>query len=373
MTESLPLPAQLSAAFVAFTIEADNEAERRIAHHTTSFGGTGSRRSVWLTSLAMWFNCLRGLEQGGGELTVANLERRARMGTNLDGMRRWGYITIDGVGRVPRGERRPIGKPGSMLALTRCGRTAAEMWRPLPGEIEQRWRERFTNEAVDRLRRALRAIERRADVPLPEFMPVGSAMGVGFGDPDSIEAGDDDDNNDEELALVSLLARVVLLFARDYEHGAKLSLAVQLDCLRVLDREGVALRELPRLTGVSQEAVAMLVKRLETTRCCEQVPLARRRGKQVRLTADRGVLATRAGPRRVQRTLTDWGERYGADAVGQLRLALEPIVRDGTGAGSPLFEGLQPPPNGWRAKVGQPERLPWFPIVSHRGGYPDGS
>jgi hypothetical protein len=53
--------------------------------------------------------------------------------------------------------------------------------------------------------------------------------------------------------------------------------------------------------------------------------------------------------------------------------ALEPIAGDGTRAGSPLFAGLQPPAGGWRADVPAPERLPWFPMVLHRGGYPDGS
>lgn len=39
----------------------------------------------------MWANCLRHLPDGG--LTVAELRRRARTGTNLDGMRRWGYVS----------------------------------------------------------------------------------------------------------------------------------------------------------------------------------------------------------------------------------------------------------------------------------------
>ena len=35
----------------------------------------------------------------GEPITVGDLEARARTGTNLDGMRRWGYITIDGTAR----------------------------------------------------------------------------------------------------------------------------------------------------------------------------------------------------------------------------------------------------------------------------------
>jgi hypothetical protein len=211
------------------------------------------------------------------------------MGTDLDGMRRWGYITIDGVGRVARGERRPIGKPGSGLALTRRGRAAAEVWRSLPGEIEQRWRERFTDDAIDRLRGALRTIERQADVPLPEFMPICSAIDRGLGESEPNDDLDGATDDDAELSLVSLVARVLLLFTRSYERGAQLSLAIQLNGVRVIDREGVALRELPRISGVSEAACAMIVKRLETSGCCEQLPLERGRGKQVRLIADRGL------------------------------------------------------------------------------------
>jgi hypothetical protein len=161
MRAEAPLPALLSQAFVALTIEVDNEAERSVPHTTTSFGATGEPQSAWLTSLAMWSNCLRGLADAGA-LTVAQLEHRCRMSTNLDGMRRWGYITVDGVGRVARGAPRPHANAGSVLALTRRGCEAEAIWRPLPAVVERRWRDRFGNGAVDELRAALLAVARRA-------------------------------------------------------------------------------------------------------------------------------------------------------------------------------------------------------------------
>jgi hypothetical protein len=372
MAEPLTLPAQLSAAVVAFTIEADNEAEHGLPHTTTSFGATGPRGSVWMTSIAMWFNCLRWL-QDGVELTVAELEHRARMPTNLDGMRRWGYITIDGVGRVKRGDTRPKPTQRSVLVATRRGRATADVWRPLPAAIEARWRERFGPAAVDRLREALGAVLASAGVALPECMPIGSVYGVGLGDPDLAEPAGDG-GLAEEPALITSLSQVLLLFAADYERGAKLSLAVHLDGLRVLDAEGVALRELPRLAGVSKEAIAMIVKHLERVRCVELVPAPDGgRGKHARLTAERGVKARVAGRRRQQRVLDEWRQRFGVDAIAELHGALEPIVGDGTRAGSPLFGGLEPYPDGWRAQVPAAELLPWFPMLLHRGGYPDGS
>jgi DNA-binding MarR family transcriptional regulator len=360
MAESLPLVAQLSAALTAFTIEADNEAERRAVHHTTDEGGP--RGSVWLTSLAMWFNCLRELEDG--PLTVAELERRARMSTNLDGMRRWGYITIDRTGRIPRGATRPKPKPGSVLALTERGRTAAEVWAPLPDEIERRWVDRFGTTTVEQLRTALVAIARESAGALPDFLPIGSVYGVGISDPEPR----DDDEDLTMLPLISLLARVLLALALDYERGARLALALQLNGLRVLDNggEGVAIRDLPARSGITKAAMAMIVGRLERVGCAvtEPIPDATR-GRQARLT-ERGHRARAAGAARLERVHVRV-----RDGAPRLAAALEPIVGDGTRDGSPLYAGLHA--DGWRTRSPQPDLLPWFPMVLHRGGYPDGS
>ena len=257
--------------------------------------------------------------------------------------------------------------------MTRRGHAAADVWRPLPAEIEARWHERFGAGAIDQLRTALDAVLDSAGLALPAFMPIGSVHGVGIGDPDPAEPERDHDAADAP-SLITLLSRALLLCALDYERGAKLSLAVQLNGLRVLDAKGVALRDLPRLTGVSKEAIAMIVRQLDRVGCVELVASPDGGGgRHVRLTADRGVRARAAGSRRCQRVLTSWRERFGADTVSELASALEPIVGDGTRAGSPLFEGIEPYPDGWRAQAPAPELLPWWPTVLHRGGYPDGS
>ena len=80
-------------------------------------------------------------------------------------------------------------------------------------------------------------------------------------------------------------------------------------------------------------------------------------------------------------------QRYGDDTIGALRLALERLARPtaagalpsparpaGAAApGSLLFTGIAPQPGNWRASVRRPVTLPQYPIVLHRGGYPDGS
>jgi hypothetical protein len=42
-------------------------------------------------------------------------------------------------------------------------------------------------------------------------------------------------------------------------------------------------------------------------------------------------------------------------------------------SGLNLFEGLKPHPGNWRSTLPTPKILPHFPMVLHRGGYPDGS
>lgn len=105
-------------------------------------------------------------------ITVGELQTRARTGTNLDGMRRWGYITIDGTARkIHKG--RP--GPGAVLRATAPGLRARQIWLPLPGLIEQRWRERFGADQIGRLRDSLIAVVRRLDPGLPDCLPILSA------------------------------------------------------------------------------------------------------------------------------------------------------------------------------------------------------
>jgi hypothetical protein len=152
------LPTALSQALIAFTIEFDNEFEHRIEHHT----GNRAGRGVWLTSMVMWSNFMRLIPAGGVALEAVKANGRI---TNLDGLQRWGYINVE-----PADQTVHL-KPG--------GRRAQEVWRPLAGEIEQRWRERFGDAAIDELRQALSSV---ADPALPLYMPVlGYADGMRAG------------------------------------------------------------------------------------------------------------------------------------------------------------------------------------------------
>lgn len=58
--------------------------------------------------------------------------------------------------------------------------------------------------------------------------------------------------------------------------------------------------------------------------------------------------------------------------VRDLRRSLDDVAGDSS-ATSPLMRGTEPPAGGWRNKVHRIETLPHFPMVLHRGGFPDGS
>ena len=362
VTGSLPLSALQSHALVAFTIEFDNEAEHRIPHRTASYGLSpgASAGALWLTSLVMWANCVRFLPDDG--ITVADLRRLARTGTNLDGMRRWGYVTFSpdpGRGKRPRED--------AVLRPTERGRQARDIWAGVGDAIEQRWRNRFGADAVAALRSALAAVVAGLDPALPDCLPI---LGPGlFGRHVAIDSPADPAPA-ARLPVWALLSKPLLAFATEFEYESALSLAVSANVIRVLTEDGVRTRDVPALAGVSKESIAMALGVLRKRALVAEAPdPSGARGKVIRLT-DAGV-AARGGYAELVRVVEDrWRERLGADRVTALRDALEPLA---LGDPPALFGGLEPYPDNWRAKARQLSLLPHYPMVLHRGGYPDGS
>jgi DNA-binding MarR family transcriptional regulator len=379
--EALPLPTLLSHALVAFTIEFDNEFERQMPHRTTTRGrSSGVLFGPWLGSLVLWSTCMRFVDEQG--VTVRELERLARTKTNLNGMERWGYVVI---APDPADPRPKPPRADWVIRATPGGRKAQEVWRPLFGAVEQRWEERFGTEEVAELRKSLQQIVEQLDAELPDCMPI---LGYGLFSLRSAKskqkkAGKSRQKETEkegtsredvqQLTLAALLSRVLLAFAEEFESDSPLSLAMCADVLRVLDEKGVRLRDMPLLSGVSKEAISMGLGILrKRSLVVIETEATGSKAKIVRLTP-KGREAQRAYHERVAAIEESWFERFGKDALHRLRTLLEALAGEPTAERSPLFQGLEPYPDGWRAGVRRPQTLPHYPLVLHRGGYPDGS
>lgn len=366
MEERLPLATLLSQALVAYTIEFDNEFERRSPHRTTLLGQAGGG-GPWLVSMVMWFNCLRHV--GETPITVAELVRRARTRTNVAGMHRWRYIDVEAT---PDSRRANPPDEALLVRATRRGRRSQRVLRPLARDIETRWEGRWGIDQMDALRLALRAVVSRIDLDLPDCLPIihiglWSAAPERPGFSHRVDAPDDV----ATLALPSLLARALLTLAVDFESRSKVSLAIHADLLRVLSAEPTRVRDLPRLTGISKEAISMAmgVAVQQGLAVMEPNPDGKA-GKAARLTP-RGIASQEAHTRLLVHVEEEYVSRYGAGVTGALRDSLETL--GGDTRGSRLLQGIPPFPEGWRARMPKAETLPHFPMVLHRGGYPDGS
>ncbi len=365
--QALPLSALLSQTLVAFTIEADNEAEHRLPHRTTALGLSDGARpgAPWMTSLLMWANCLRHLPDQG--ITLAELRRRARTDTNLDGMRRWRYVTYT---PDPGRGKRP--KPAAIVAPTAHGRLAREVWQAVTGDIESRWRSRYGPGAVEELRAALAAIVTGLEPGLPDCLPI---LGHGLysrtpAQPEPPAAGTRVTADISALPLWALLSRPLLAFALAYEREGGPSLAVSANVLRVLTEAGLRTRDVPALAGVSKEAVAMAAGLLGKGRLGAEGPdPAGGRFRVIRLSAA-GAAEREEYHARAAGIEDGWRDRFGARRVAALRAALEPLA---AGDPPPLFAALEPYPDNWRARLAPVAVLPHYPMTLHRGGYPDGS
>ncbi|MGZ4179802.1 MAG: hypothetical protein ACXVUL_03825 [Solirubrobacteraceae bacterium] len=366
MAGRFALPALLSQALVAFTIELDNEFEHLMAHRTTGHGATGALEGTpWLVSMVMWCNCMRFLRPEG--MTVRELEQLARTRTNLPGMQRWGYLVM-GPARSPGGSRPSAADV--VVRPTPAGRRAQFVWGPLPRVVEDRWRERFGEDTVERLRRALWAVVGKLETPLPNCMPIlhqGWATEV----PGSTKGPTP--RNGSDLRLSALLARSLLAFALPFERRADLSLAISANVVHVLSAEFAAVREVPRMAGVATEAIRVALGYLAKRGYVEfKTNVTTGRGQLVRLT-DKGLSAQTTYRRLVSGIELGWRERFGGEAVDELRETLELLAIPTANGRPPLFAGIEPYPDGWRAAGRKRQHLPHFPVVLHRGGFPDGS
>jgi len=344
VAEQIPLTALLSWAWTAFAIEADNAVEA---------AGTERIRRLFRISMPMWANGLRFIDNQG--ITVDDLQVRARAACNIGGLERWGWITVGetGAGRRPGyGTNRGV-KGDTVLRPTRAGAYARRVWPQAVTDTEQRWRARFGDGPVGSLRETLALLAG----PMPSSPPEVHAQDGFFTHVLPAQAGNEDDS------LAGLLGRVLTGLTVEHEQGSEVSLPVGADVLRAIGDGTVRIRDLPQLSGVSKEAIAMATGFLDRNGLAELRP-------------ERSIALTAAGCG----ALADYRARAARHSDQDLRACLEAIVTQREA----LAAGLVPPDGGWRAEkpyLAQTRRvladpaaaLPWHPMVLHRGGWPDGS
>jgi DNA-binding MarR family transcriptional regulator len=373
----LPLSALASQALVAFAVEFDNEFEHRMPHRTTRHGSTpGAERAPWLVSMAMWMHCMRYVPEHG--IAAGELTRRARLtGKSMQTVVKrmsawWGYLVVE---PDPDDIRARPPQSAWLVRPTSAGRRAQRAWEPLVDVVEDRWRTRFGHEETERLRTSLQGVVDQFDVELPDYLPVGEVRL----EPQPAQ----DDAAASDTALPALLSRLLLALALDFEHETDLSLGiytsgadsrlkVSANILRVLDEQGVRVADIPALSGVARMAIDNWLGSLEEHRYLVVGPDAMGgRSKLARLTP-RGREARDAYLRWTDDVELRWEGRFGTQTLRALRDSIEPIV-GGPAAESPLWRGMEPYPDGWRAQLRRPDTLPHYPVVSARGGFPDGS
>ncbi len=346
MKTSLPLPALFSQAFTAFTIEFDNEFEHQVPHRTTYHGFTpGFPRAPWLVSMAMWIRYMRHIPVA--DITAAELQSqivisKKGLKTWLTRLSKWwGYLAIE----------------GAIVRPTAGGLRAIEVWRTLTPLIEARWRERFGAETIDTLEAALGKLAPQLDPALPPYFAV-----LEYED-EKVRAARAQ-RKPRELTLPELLAKALLAFASEFDNESIAPLAACANILRVTGDEGARVRDLPRLTNLAALGVADAIRLLKWRRLGAVATVSR---VKMLTIASAARLARDRYPDLAAQIEKDWRKRFGAETVASLRTSLEEL------AVGPLLRSLVPYPDGWRASLPSIDGLPHFPIMSHRGGFPDGS
>ena len=351
MATQLPMTALLGQVCVALTIEADNEFEHRLGSClTTDFGHRGGVGGPWLVSTYCYLNFLRMVPDEG----IRAGDLAAKGGTDrpaprlFDGLRRWGYVTYtpDIPGTTPR--RRDA------EAIVRCtpnGLRARTAWEETFDELVGRWSAR----GLDPLRKALVPVVAAIRRPLPEYLPLAESPHRRMTDP--VEPVS---RPAPELHVLSLVAQLLTAITLEFEATSTHSLATCASLIRPLPSEAVLVRELPALTGVAAKDWDAGVPQLAR----ENLIVV---GKRTEKPTGKTIQLTEAG-RKLQSDypkLLAEVERPWQEACVDVRKQLQDVVGD-------ALEWTQPYPDNWRAR--RPlSTLPHQPIVTHRGGFPDGS
>ena len=139
-----------------------------------------------------------------------------------------------------------------LVRPTPIGRKTQELAPPLFGEIEKRWEKRFGVGAIDELRQSLAEVierlrRRAARVPSDR----------GQRERDARRDRAPRARYDARLTCPHSSAQVLLAYTLDFERESELSLPLTANFVRILGDDGLDVREVPEIAGVSPEATTM--------------------------------------------------------------------------------------------------------------------
>ncbi len=211
----------------------------------------------------------------------------------------------------------------------------------------------------------LEPIADRPEIALPEYIPI--VGGASWTVVDAVSGGTCGDAS--QAPLSALLSRALLAYALEFEREAELALPLSANVVRVLDERGLSVKDVALRSGISKEAVAMA-----TTFLAKHGYVVVEE-KIIRLTAIGSEAQTRA-----ERLHGEIGARWATQDGSRLDAALAGLLE----RKDLLARCLRPHPGGWRGSkpyLAQTEAmledptgiLPHYPMVLHRGGWPDGS
>jgi hypothetical protein len=159
--------------------------------------------------MAMWTRFMRYIPLEGGSIGelqgVLNISNKS-LHTWLTRLSKWwSYLAFQPPLRPGSSGRLPA---QTLVVSTDGGDKAIQVWRTLTPMLEQRWRERFGEQTISVLEKALRAIAGQLDPALPRFFAV-----LEYEDARRRAQPKQDCRN--ETTLPDLLAGVLLAFAHD--------------------------------------------------------------------------------------------------------------------------------------------------------------
>jgi DNA-binding MarR family transcriptional regulator len=349
-----PLLALLSQILVAYTVELDNAFEHRMG--LAGYPGA-------LLSLVMWSNLMRFLVDG--EISVRDLAAQALapdedIKLELGCLERWGFVML----QPDVGDERPISRrvhrlkgrllrdgwgsgrgirSGWRVCLTEKGQKAAEIWRSLVPEIEDRWSARFGHNQLDGLRKALAAVAAQFDLQLPGGVPLQWNATPSYpkaSGPRTIP----------ELLPV-LLSQLLLVLTIEFNSDSRCPLWLCANTLRVLEPAPVRLSDIVRLSGASRASgdIGWQVRPFVIV----ETDQGTKRGKVARLSP-LGLEAMESYRARVRQIENRCQERFGREVFQAIRSGLLNLFEARRDDRLLLSDGLIPAEGTMRAGAQAP-------------------